>query len=347
MSVRIKINNLTTGLILVAALLGFSHCRNEAGRDVPDVSDIDLEVQVKRFDRDLFALDTGRLETGLDSLSRRYPLMLPLFAGNIIRDQTNPAQSPVDAVYGFLTAPEVRRLYDTVQLVYPDLRPLEQDLTRLFRFYRYYFPDKPVPEVVAIVSEYATDAFTYGDSLAGIGLDMFLGEDYPAYDNEIFPSYLRRQFRAEYIPVRLARALAQNLAGDVPGQRLIDHMIHNGKILYVVDQLLPETPDSLKMGFTRDQMEGSQANEQEIWARLLAQNLLYSTDFVKFRKLVTPSPNAPIVFNEAPGEIGNWVGLQIVKAYMKRHPNTSLPELLKLPDAQKLLEEARYKPKRS
>ena len=57
-----------------------------------------------------------------------------------------------------------------------------------------------------------------------------------------------------------------------------------------------------------------------MWARLLTQNLLYSTDFGKFKKLVTPSPNAPVVFQEAPGEVGNWLGWQIVKAYVKRHP---------------------------
>jgi hypothetical protein len=332
-----------------AVVLALGGCRGDGSDrpDAPDVSHIPVEIQLQRFDRDFFALDTSQLEAQLPVLAQRYPDMLPLFLGEMIRDQTNPNETPVEAARGFLTAPQVRHLYDTVQQVYADLSWLERDLTQLFRYYRYYFPDKPTPSVVTMVSEFASDAFTAGDNLAGIGLDMFLGENYPGYNPEIFPGYIRHQFHRDYIPVRLAKAVVQNnLAGEPSGDRLLDLMLHNGKILYITSLLLPATPDSMLMGYTREQIEGSQANEAEVWARLLGENLLYSSDFTKYRKLVTPSPNAPVVFQEAPGEIGNWVGWQIVRAYVRRHPNTSPQELLNLRDAQKFLEASRYKPKR-
>lgn len=315
----------------------------------PDVSDIKVDVRIQRFDRDFFALDTNNLEAGMQQLSQKYPVMFPLFAVNIIHDQTNPKETPAEAVTGFLRSPQIHRVYDTVQQVYGDLSRLETDLNKMFRYYKYYFPQKPVPEVVTMVSEFATDVFTAGDSLCGIGLDMFLGENYPAYfaNPNTEPAYIRRQFRQEYIPVRLAKAIAQNILDAPPGERLLDQMLQNGKMLYIVDGLLPDVPDSLKMGYTREQMEGCYANEQGVWARLLEQNLLYSTDAKKLRKLVSPSPNAPVVFQEAPGEIGNWIGWQIVKAYMERNPDTSMDALLQFTDAQKFLEQARYKPRRN
>ncbi len=150
----------------------------------------------------------------------------------------------------------------------------------------------------------------------------------------------------DYIAVRLSKAIAQNCTDAPSGQRLLDLMLHNGKQLYIGDCLLPDVADSLKMGYTRKQMEGCYANEAEVWARLLSEKLLYSTDFDKIRKLVTPSPNAPAIFQEAPGEIGNWMGLQIVRAYMKRYPKTTIDQLLQMTDSQKFLELAKYKPKR-
>lgn len=332
----------------MAFLAVLDGCGSDDDRNIPDVSGINLEVKVRRFDQDLFALDTANLETGMERLAQKYPVMLPLFAVNIIHDQTNPDETPAEAVGGFLRSAQVRAVYDTVQQVYGDLRWLERDLTQMFKYYQYYFPKKPVPEVVVMVSEFATDAFTAGDSLCGIGLDMFLGENYPAYfaSPSTEPAYIRRQFQKDYMTVRLAKALAQNIADVPPGERLLDQMLHNGKMLYIVDCLLPKVPDSLKMGYTREQMEGSIANEQAVWARLLEQNLLYSTDAKKLRKLVSPSPNAPVVFQEAPGEIGNWMGWQIVKTYMKRHPQTAMDDLLNFRDAQKFLEESKYKPQR-
>ncbi len=333
-------------LLLLPTLWLLASCGGDSDRRLPDVSNISVNIKLQRFEQDLFQLDTSDLPAGMQQLTGKYPALLPLFALNIIHDQTNPAETPLQSVGNFLRAPEVRHLNDTVQQLYGNLDWLERDLSQMFRYYQYYLPDKPIPQVATIVSEFGTDAFTAGDSLCGIGLDMYLGENFPGYNPEIFPDYIRRQFRREYIPVRLAKALARNAVEAPSGQRLLDLMLYHGKQLYLVDCLLPLVADSAKMGYTRAQLEGSEGNEQQVWARLLTQNLLYSTDFGKFKKLVTPSPNAPVVFQEAPGEVGNWLGWQIVKSYMKRHPETTMAQLLHLSDAQKFLEEAKYKPRR-
>jgi hypothetical protein len=333
----------------ITAILGaFTFIFMGCGRDrnIPDVSNIKVDVKLQRFDQDIFTIDTTHIQEAMVTLAKKYPEMLPLFTANIIHDQTNPTETPEQALGGFVRAPEVRRLYDTVQHLYGDLRWLERDLSQMFRYYKYYFPERQVPKVVTMVSEYATDAFTASDTLCGIGLDMFLGENFAGYNPENFPDFIRRNFRKEYMTVRLAKALAQNIAELPAEQRLLDLMLYNGKILYITDCLLPETPDSLKMGYTAAQMAGCNANEQEAWARLLDQKLLYSTDFQKIRKLINPSPNAPVLFQEAPGEVGNWLGWQIVKAWVKRNPNASMRDLLNFRDAQKFLEAAKYKPKR-
>ena len=335
--------------VVALTLLFFTACGDDKRTPRPDVSDIKVEVQLLRFEQDIFSLDTSQLQIGMQNLLGKYPLMLPLFCNEIIHDQSNPSETPRQALGGFLSVPQVRHLYDTVQQVYGDLRWLEKDLNQMFRYYKYYFPDKPVPQVVTMISEFATDAFTAGDSLCGIGLDLFLGENYPGYDPDVFPFFMRRQFQKDYITVRLAKAIAQNRADGAPAAqktRLLDLMLHNGKQLYITDCLLPDVADSLKMGYTRAQMEGCNANEAEVWARMLSEKLLYSTDFDQIRKLVTPSPNAPAIFQEAPGEIGNWVGWQIVRSYMKRNPNTTMDQLLQMNDAQRFLELAKYKPKR-
>lgn len=321
-------------------------CGDESRTPRPDVSDIQVDVPLLRFEQDIFALDTAQLQIEMQQLLSKYPFMLPLFCNEIIHDQSNRSETPREALYGFVTNSNIRLLYDTVQQVYGDLRWLEKDLNSMFQFYRYYFPEKPIPQVVTMISEYSTDAFTAGDSLCGIGLDLFLGENYPGYDPEVFPQFMRRQFERPFIPVRLSKAVAQNCAGEPGGRRLLDLMLYYGKQLYIADCLLPDVADSLKMGYTREQMQGCYANEAEAWAKLLAENLLYSTDYDKIRKLVTPSPNAPILFTEAPGEVGNWMGLQIVRSYMKRYPNTTMQQLIDLKDAQKFLESAKYKPKR-
>ena len=333
-----------TGLLTAGLLI--NSCGPTGSKHVPDVSGIAVQAPVQRFEQDLFALDTTHLDTSLRQLAQKYPDFLPFFLTKVVFDPTDPNETPQQALVNFAMAPPLRRLYDSCEAAYPDLRWLQQDLEQMMRYYRYYLPGKPVPRFVTAITEFFTDAYAINDSLVLIGLDMFMGEDFSGYNPDDFPQYLRRQFRREYITTKVALTLASRLVGPPSGERIIDHMVNNGKILYLVDALLPTVPDSMKMGYTQAQIEGCYANEQEVWARLLELNVLYQPLGSKNQKIVEPSPSTDNVFQEAPGEIGNWVGWQIVKSYMQRYPNTSFEELVNLRDTQQFLEKAKYKPKR-
>ena len=69
-----------TGLAFLLAITLFS-CRDN---DVPDVSDININIQVKRFEQDFFAMDTVNLMASLQSLGTAYPVFLNDFLYNIL-----------------------------------------------------------------------------------------------------------------------------------------------------------------------------------------------------------------------------------------------------------------------
>jgi len=124
-------------------------------------------------------------------------------------------------------------------------------------------------------------------------------------------------------------------------------MINNGKRLYVLDKLLPYTPDSIKLAYTQKQVDWCIKNEPDLWAYLLSEDLLYSIKADVWAKLVNPSPTGtPKMPTDSPGRAGNWLGMQIVKAYMQRNSNVSLEQLLANKDAQLILDKSKYKPKR-
>jgi hypothetical protein len=343
-----KLKNSIYAVVLpgMLALLLWS-CGDTDKRSLPDVSDIQVSVRMQRFETDLFALDTNNIGAGMTQLEQKYPVFLPFFLTQVLRDPTNPGETPEQALSGFLKAPQVQKLYDSCRTKYTDLAWLERDLTQMFRYYAYYFPKRKTPTVVTTITEFVGDAYLVNDTLLMLSLDYFMGEQFSAYNPDYFPDYLRRQFRQEYMTTKLATALASGIVGPPKGDKIADFMLNNGKILYLVDCMLPEVPDSMKMGYTSAQLEGCYANESEVWARLLDLKVLYTPVNNKNQKIVMPSPAAEIVFQEAPGEVGNWVGWQIVKAYMKRNPSTTIEQLLNFSDMQKFLEQAKYKPKRS
>ncbi len=86
--------------------------------------------------------------------------------------------------------------------------------------------------------------------------------------------------------------------------------------------------------------------DQPVELNLLQEEMMYSDKFQDFKSLISIAPHSAGMPEEAPGQVGNWMGWQIVKAYMKRHPETTLPELIKMKDVQEILTKSRYKPKR-
>ena len=112
-----------------------------------------------------------------------------------------------------------------------------------------------------------------------------------------------------------------------------------------MDQLIPREEDNIKMAYTTEQMKWVEDNELQIWTHLVGEELLYSTKYKDFRKLIDHSPNAPGMPAQAPGRTANWVGWQIVNAFMARHPEITLPQLLEITNAQKIMDQSKYKPR--
>jgi uncharacterized protein YjaZ len=127
---------------------------------------------------------------------------------------------------------------------------------------------------------------------------------------------------------------------------LLDHMILHGKVLYAMDLLLPETPDSLKTGYTAAQSEWCLDNEKELWQLLIDQELLFSPDPLVIRKFIQDGPFTAGMPEGAPAMLGKWTGWQIVRSYMNKHRDVTLEQLFKTTDSQVILSESGYKPKK-
>lgn len=340
---------------LVYTLLGLIAliaCQKEEKRVVPDVSDIVVDLEIRRFEKDLFSLNTEIMEAGLTALEKTYPKFSEIYFNQVLPSkklQFAP-EGHVKFMEGFIKHPSVQQLYDTTMALYDNMELLKKDFEQAFRYYKYYFPDRVTPDITTFISEYSVGTFIYDQNSLALGLDFFLGSDFPygSIDpyNPGFSDYLTRAFDRDHMVAKALRVLIDDLLGEVKGDRLLDKMIHNGKRLYILDHLLPNTPDSVKLEMTQKQVQWLSDNEFEMWAFFLQEDLLYSSKGQDIREYVDYSPRSPGMPAESPGRTGNWVGWQIIKAFMARSPEYTMSDLLTLTDAQEILNKSRYKPRR-
>lgn len=338
---------------LLLFTLAFSSCEDDKGKDIPDVSNIASDVIIKRFEQDLFNIDSTNMDTSLKNLAEKYPEFNNIFFNQLL-GANEPSIAPNGAasyIKGFINYPSVQHLYDTTQVIYGEMTDVKAEFDQAFQYYQHHFPNRKVPDITTFISEYGVAAFIYGENSLAVGLDFFLGENYPyAYynpGNPNFSAYLTHSFNKDHLVRKTLTPMIKDaeFLGNISGNRLLDLMVHNGKELYILSQLLPHAPDSIIMEYSQPQVDWVKDNEFEMWNHLLKENLLYSTDGKEIRKLVDYSPHSPGMPPAAPGRTANWLGWQIVEAYMKRNSDVGLEGLLKVKDAQTILDKSKYKPR--
>lgn len=326
-------------------------------RKLPDVSNIQVELKWQRFEQDFFAMDTNAILPSLQKIRQQYPVFADDFLRNIL------GLAPLDsfpqaslAIKQFLSS--YRPIKDSADKLFKEDRRISEEVKKGLQYLKYYFPAYHAPtRLISFIGPmdayYEAPLGGYGDVITGdamaVGLQLHMGRNFSLYTSQmgqsLYPSYISRRFEPAYIPVNCIKNCIDDLYPEqTRGKTLLDQMVDKGKRLYILDQLLPNTADTLKIGYTAQQLEDCSHNEGLIWNFFLQNNLLFETDPDRIKNYVGDGPKTEELGDGSPGFIILFTGSQMVKKYMETFPETSLQDLLKL-DSKKLLNDSKYKPK--
>ena len=326
----------------------------KTGKKLPDVSGIKVELALKRFDQDFFKIDTNNIPADIHALNIRYPILTPLFLQNILGlDSTNY----IPGVSRFLNLG--KHMNDTINDVFGNTDWLKKDFEKAFQYVKYYFPQYKVPDIVTVngpIDALAQSSNGYtpdflGPDFLGISLQFYLGKNFSLYKEPFFienvaPAYRSRRFSKEYIIADAMMLVVDDLFPDNSRSKpLIEQMIEKGKQWYLLDKFLPTTADSIKTGYTKNQLGWCNQNEGLIWSYIVKNEDLRSLNPVVIQTYIGEGPFTQGFSQElSPGNIGQWIGWQIIKKYAEKNPDLHPAELMKTTPT-KILDEAGYKPK--
>jgi hypothetical protein len=325
-------------MMMSAFLIGCGHHKLDF-----NAGNRDLNLTINRFDQDLFAIPPDSVAERMPSLLEKYGKFIDLFGYIInIGESTNPTfPSYLEA---FLSDPINKEVYTKTQEVFPDLSWLEKKLTGAFRYYKYYFPGKPVPRIYTYVSRFNHTMVVDEDVLA-IGLDKYLGADVDYYVRLGLPKYIRDNMVPEKIP---SDCMFYWASTEYPFSSAENNVLHQilyyGKLLYFTEAMLPKEPERSIIGYTEDQVKWCYRNESAMFDYLVEKKLLFDNNYLTINKLVGEGPFTSFFSQESPGRAGSWLGWQIIRSYMRENPNVSLANLMMETDYQKIFEIAHYKP---
>jgi len=292
------------------------------------VEEIPLDIKVERFDQVFFESKPQELQ----KIKKAFPVFFPKEVPDSV--WTNKIQNPL-----------WRELYSEVQKKYSDIEPVRSELVTLFKHIKHYFPKTKTPKAVTVIAEmdYNTKAI-YADSLVILSLELYLGKAHRFYE---FPKYIKQNFEQRQMMPDLVSSFAATKINFGKDKTLLSQMVYYGKQLYLKDLLLPAYSDAEKMGYAPKEISWCEENETYIWRYFLENEILYSDESKLTSRFIAPAPFSKFyleIDNESPGQVGAWIGWQIVRSYAENN-DVPLAKLLDM-NAKELFEKSKYKPKK-
>jgi gliding motility-associated lipoprotein GldB len=310
-----------------------------------DISGIETEVEVVRFEEELFSIPLQDTLAELTALRDNIPSFFDLFTYKVINAGGITQDHFPDIMGKFLTDSMIMDVKQKVEEEFGSFQKTERELIKAFKYYQYHFPDKELPVIYTMVSGFNQSVVT-AENIIGVSLDKYLGRDYTYYHQlSNVPLYKISNMHPEKLVPDVAYAWGMTEFDDSRHTTtLLDNIIFQGKLMYFVDALLPEMHDSLKIGYTASQLKWCKNNEPQMWNHLVENRMLFSNKRMDIVRFINDAPSTTGFPVESPGRAGVWIGWQIVREYMKKHKEVTLPELMENTNYQQILNDSGYFP---
>ena len=328
------------GLLVVGMFCGCGNKHQYIPKDIEAV-----EVEIVRFDNAQLAVRPDSVKQDIEQLYANYELFMPIFVEGILGLQTEDtaylcemyAQFLTDTVMGFA------QINTTAQELFANVDSLQEALNTGFSRLHFLYPEWEIPTLYLFVSGFNSSVMYY-ENIMGVGVDMYLGSDYPYYNQVVYDYQKQTMCKACVAGDVLSMYLAYHISYNSKYNRLLEQMIFRGKQLFLLAQLLPNEPVWEVIGYSKEQWDWCEQYEQAIWNRIMQKRDLFKTESNVLSSYMNDGPFTAEVTQDSPGRLGVWVGWRIVDSYMRNNKDVTLRELMNENDAQKILEQSYYKP---
>ena len=316
-------------LFIFIMVFVFTSCKTDSKLE-QDISKINTHITIERFDK-LFAHAKAQ---DLSRLKKAYPFMF--------------AEKYPDSFWMAKMGDTLQRqLFREVEKTFPNLDAIEMEIESLFNHLKYYFTEFHPPRVITTTSmvDYRNKVILT-DTIALLSIDAYLGSDHEFYAG--IQNYIAANLKKEQLVVDLSSAYAKKYIHQSPRKTLLDEMVYYGKILYFNDLMVPFKSEAERIGYTEDELQWAIANESYIWRYFVERELLYSTDSKLPNRFINPAPFTKFyleeIDNESPARLGQYIGWQIVRAYMEQNDVALKDMLIKSPED--IFNNSKFKPRK-
>ena len=298
------------------------------------------ELEFDRYEDVLFNLDTADFQLELTRIQDHYRVFLS-------GDLNNP--DAVKYLKDFAIDPFCVNLYNKVKNAFPDLNKVEPMVENVFAHFHHYYPNFQLPKkVFTCVTgiNYDVPPVQIIDDVLVISLDWYLDGD-EVYDQIGMPKYFQVRTNVTTLAKDVANRLYMYYLYETRRQgNILNEMVFYGRLNFFIEAMCPKIADSVLLGYSEKQWRWAVENEGQVWADIVGSRRLYDSGLDAYMMYFGDGPFTQAYSNDAPSRLGEFLGLNIVRAYASNHEDFNLQQFMQRKDLQDVFQDSGYKPKK-
>lgn len=252
-----------------------------------------------------------------------YALQIPL----------QPDSSFQKALHNNLQNPFNRSVFNALELKSKWRKEVQTSVESAFKRLAALAPKLKKPsQLYFAYTQFAASAYCSDKSIV-IGQERYLGPKHPIISHlpeQQFYQWIKEGLAPQYATSDAVLGWLSTHFIKETDENFASEMIRWGKLLVILDILLPEESLANKLRYTQADLEWALASETKFWEYLVEQQMLFKTDQELNMNLLNEGPYSIGLPQQSPDRMGRFLGYQIVRQYVNaQHP--SLNALIHIP----------------
>lgn len=299
-------------------------------------------MTIRRYDRLLDEFVSLNSYSALQRMNTEFPQETRLLIENVL--SLGSVEDPnIDRKFReYFLDSTLQVILQDVHQCYPNLDNEEKRLEKIFARLKQEDPNFKTPSIYTQISA-LNQSIIVGDSVLGISLDKYLGADYPLYASYYYPCQRRSMKRERIVSDAASFYMFSEYWKPDDTKTLLDRMVFVGKVHWVIAHILGDVSLADEIDFHDERKAWCLKNQKKAWQYIVDHDFLETEDFMQTRTFMAPAPQTKGLGKESSDQLGYWFGIHIVDAYMKKHPKTTIAQLLHM-SSQEIYNNASYHP---
>ena len=328
-------------LLILLSIFTLSACQNDGQKAFIREEG---QIEIYRYDRLQYEASLSNSVAAIQKMNIESPRATKILIEDVLGLGSVNSPNINERVRDYYKDSVLTQVMMDVREQFKDLSDLEVQFTKAFKRLKKELPDLVVPRIYTQVSA-LNQSVVVADSLLGISLDKYLGEDYPIYKRYYYAFQRKTMNQDRILPDCFTFYLVSQypFAWDWGHRSLFDIIMYRGKIAWVVEKALKgDLSGEISLGYTSDDIKWCHKKADEVWEIMQKRRYMGSTDPMMIRGFTTTDPNHFLEEKNIPSGIGTWMGMKIIERYMKQHKDVSVDELLQRTDYDRILHDTRF-----